>query len=171
MFGLLHSRTANEQRGLDLHGKPSQPISCAFGSFAQALVRQFGSLNWRPGTTGDWNAFTSDFLPGAPLYAAARPVKAQSAQDFVARMKGLAGTKLRSFAEAVLGVEVRIFGNMAVAIAGCEITENDADVNRGVEMFLLVKDTGAWRIAAQAWDTERDGRRLPADLLKPVKPA
>ena len=62
----------------------------------------------------------------APLYAAARPVKAQSAQDFVARMKGLAGTKLRSFAEAVLGVEVRIFGNMAVAIAGCEITENDA---------------------------------------------
>ena len=83
-------------------------------------------------------------------------------------MKGLTGTKLRSFAEAVLGVEVRIFGNMAVAIAGCEITENDADVNRGVEMFLLVKDTGAWRIAAQAWDTERDGRRLPADLLKPV---
>jgi hypothetical protein len=135
------------------------------------IERQFGSLNWRPGTTGDWNAFTSDFLPGARLYAAARPVKAQSAQDFVTRMKGLAGTKLRSFAEAVLGVEVRIFGNMAVAIAGCEITENDADVNRGVEMFLLVKDTGAWRIAAQAWDTERDGRRLPADLLKPVKPA
>jgi hypothetical protein len=26
----------------------------------------------------------------------ARPVKAQSAQDFVARMKGLAGTKLQS---------------------------------------------------------------------------
>ena len=60
---------------------------------------------------------------------------------------------------------------MAVAIAGCEIAENDADVNRGVEMFLLVKDMGAWRIAAQAWKTERDGRRLPADLLKPVKPA
>ena len=34
------------------------------------IERQFGSLNWRPGTTGDWNAFTSDFLPGAPLYAA-----------------------------------------------------------------------------------------------------
>ena len=63
------------------------------------IERQFGSLNWRPGTTGDWNAFTSDFLPGAPLYAAARPVKAQSAQDFVARTKVLAGTKLRSLAE------------------------------------------------------------------------
>ena len=61
-------------------------------------------------------------------------------------MKGLAGTKLRSFAEAVLGVEVRVFGNVAVAVAGCEITENDADVNRGVEMMLLVEDAGAWRI-------------------------
>jgi hypothetical protein len=79
------------------------------------IARQFGSLNWRPGTSGDWNAFTSDFLPGAPLYAAARPVKAQSAQDFVARMKGIAETKLRSFAENVLGVEVRIFGNIAVS--------------------------------------------------------
>ena len=28
---------------------------------------------------------------GAPLHAAARPVEAQSAQDFVERMKGLAG--------------------------------------------------------------------------------
>ena len=51
----------------------------------------------------------ADFLPGAPLYAAARPVKAQTAEAFVERMKGLAGNKLRSFAEAVLGVEVRIF--------------------------------------------------------------
>jgi hypothetical protein len=31
------------------------------------IARQFRSLNWRPDTSGDWNAFTSDFLPGAPL--------------------------------------------------------------------------------------------------------
>ena len=37
------------------------------------IARQFGSLNWRPGTSGDWDAFTADFLPDAPLYAAARP--------------------------------------------------------------------------------------------------
>ena len=56
-----------------------------------------------------------------------------------------------------------MFGNVAVAVAGCEITENDASVNRGVEMMILVKDAGTRRIAAQAWDTERDGQRLPAD--------
>ena len=50
---------------------------------------------------------------------------------------------------------------MAVAIAGCESLKTMPDVNRGVEMFLLVKDTGAWRIAAQAWDTERDGEAAP----------
>jgi hypothetical protein len=121
------------------------------------------------GTSGAWAAFMADFLPGAPLYAAARPVKAQTAEAFVERMKGLAEAKLRSFAEAVLGVEVRIFGNVAVAVAGCEITENDADVMRGVEMMLLVKDAGLWRIAAQAWDTEGESKRLPAELLAPEK--
>ena len=76
----------------------------------EVIVRQFGSLNWRPGTSGDWKAFAADFLPGALLYSAARPVKAQSAQDFVDRMKGLAGSKLRSFAEAVLGLEFESSG-------------------------------------------------------------
>jgi hypothetical protein len=56
------------------------------------IARQFGSLNWLPGTSGDWAGFTADFLPGAPLYAAARPVKAQTAEAFVKRMKGLAGS-------------------------------------------------------------------------------
>jgi hypothetical protein len=42
-----------------------------------------------------------------------------------------------------------MFDNVAIAVAGCEITENDADVTRGVEMMLLVKDAGVWRIAAQ----------------------
>jgi hypothetical protein len=135
----------------------------------KVIAQQFGSLNWRPGTSGDWAAFVADFLPRAPLYAAARPVKAQTAEAFVERMTALAGSKLRSFAEAVLGVEVRIFGNVAIAVAGCEITENDADVMRGVEMMLLVKDAGVWRIAAQAWDTEGESKRLPAELLAPAK--
>jgi hypothetical protein len=134
----------------------------------KVVAQQFGSLNWRPGRSGDWAAFTAGFLPGAPLYPAARPVNAQTAEAFAERMKGLAASKLHAFAEAVLGVEIRIFGNVAVAVAGCEITENDAGVIRGVEMMLLVKDAGTRRIAAQAWDTEADGKRLPADLVAPT---
>jgi hypothetical protein len=80
-------------------------------------------------------------------------------------MKGLAGTKLHSFHETVLGTEVQVFGNVAVAVAACEMRENDAEVNRGVEMLLLVKDEGAWRIVAHAWDTETPTRPIPPNLL------
>ncbi len=45
----------------------------------------------------------ADFPPGGLCYAAARPVEAQSAGNFVERMKGLAGKKIRSRVEAVLG--------------------------------------------------------------------
>jgi len=131
----------------------------------QALVaRQFASLNWAPGTEADWAGFVADFLPEAALYPAARPVKRQTVEGFVERMRGLAGTRLRSFHETVLGTEIRVFGNVAVAVAACEMTENGAEVNRGVEMLLLVKDKGIWRIASQAWDAEGPSKRIPAHL-------
>ena len=31
---------------------------------------------------------------------------------------------------------------------------NDAEPSRNVEMLLLVKTDGAWKIAAQCWDLE-----------------
>jgi len=89
----------------------------------------------------------------------------QSVEAFVERMKGLAETKLRSFHETVLGTEVRVFGNVAVALAACEMTENDGQVSRGVEMLLLIKNEAAWRIVSQAWDTESSTKLIPKDLL------
>jgi ketosteroid isomerase-like protein len=128
------------------------------------IARQFGSLNWNPGTEGDWETFASDFHPAAALFPAARPARRQTVKDFVARMKGLAGTTLRSFREEVLGTHVHVFGNVAVAVAACEITENDTEVNRGVEMLLLVRDEGQWRIVSQAWDAENPSKPIPAFL-------
>ena len=132
----------------------------------QALIaRQFGSLSWSPGKSADWEAFATDFYPDAALYPAARPAKGQTVEAFVERMKGLAAAKLHSFKETVLGTEVHVFGNVAVALAACEITENDADVNRGVEALLLIKDGGKWQIVSQAWDTESDTKPIPARLI------
>ena len=105
------------------------------------------------------------FLADAPLYPAARPVRRQTAPAFIERMQGLAGTTLTTFRERVLGTEIRIFGNVATAVAGCEITENDTQVSRGIEMLLLVKTDEAWRIAAQAWDTESPSQPMPTHLL------
>ena len=86
-------------------------------------------------------------------------------EAFVERMRNLAATKLDSFRETVVGTEVHVFGNVAVALAACEITENDAGRSRGVEALLLIKDQGAWRIVSQAWDTEDDRTPIPAHLL------
>jgi hypothetical protein len=86
-------------------------------------------------------------------------------EAFVERMQELVGTTLRSFHETVLGTEVQVFGNVAVAVAACEVLENGTDVNRSVEMMLLVKDEGVWRIVSQAWDSESPTKPIPASLL------
>jgi hypothetical protein len=127
------------------------------------IERQFASLGWSPGRSADWQAFAADFFPDASLYPAARPARRQTVDAFVERMKGL-GAKLRSFRESMLGTEIHIFGNVAVALAGCEITENDAEVSRGVEALLLIKDEGTWRIVSQAWDTESETKPIPERL-------
>lgn len=128
------------------------------------IARQFASLNWKPGTSADWNGFAADFVPGASLYPSARPAKRQTVDEFLARMQGLVGTTLNSFHETVLGTEIRIFGNIATAVAACEMTENDTEANRGIEMLLLIKNEGRWQIVAQAWDTETS-KRIPEHLL------
>jgi len=128
------------------------------------IARQFASLNWTPETPANWDAFAADFFPEASLYPAARPTKRQTVEGFVERMKGLAGTKLGRFQETVLGTEVRVFGNVAVALAANRMVENNTDVTRGVEMLLLVKNEGVWRIVAQAWDSESPSRPIPERL-------
>lgn len=132
----------------------------------KALVeRQFRSLSWTHGSGGDWDAFAADFFPDAALYPAARPAGKQSVAEFVERMRGQAEAKLWSFQEKVLGVDVRVFGSVALAAAAGEMIENDATQTRAVEMLLLVKNEGEWKIVAQAWDTEKPNLSLPTKLV------
>ena len=130
------------------------------------IDRQFASMSWTAGGAPDFETFGRDFLPEASLFAAARPVRSQNVERFAERMRGLVGTSLRSFDERVLGTRIQVFGNVAVAVVACENTENGTDVNRNVEMMLLVKEDGAWKIAAQAWDKATDAQPIPADLKK-----
>src|SRR4051812_14840948 len=104
------------------------------------IARQFASLNWAPGRSADWDGFIADFFPEASLYPSARPAKRQTVEALIERMKGLEETKLRSLKEAVLGTTIHVFGNVAVAVAVCEMTENATEVHRGVEMLLLIKN-------------------------------
>ena len=129
------------------------------------IAHQFASLSWPKGGTGNWPTFSSDFLDGATLYPAARPLQAQDIPAFITRMKNIAGKELQSLEESILGTKIIVFGNIAVAVVACAMKENETVESRTVEMLLLVKDGGAWRIAAQAWDRASDANPIPAQLL------
>jgi len=128
------------------------------------INRQFTSMSWSSGGP-DTATFKGDFLPGAPLYPSTRPVLMKSLDEFTERMAALAQTTLTSFNERVIGTKILLFGNVAATAVVCENTENDAEVNRNVEMLLLVKSEGQWKIAAQAWDKETSSTPIPNELL------
>ena len=130
------------------------------------LIRsQFRSLAWTRDEDAEWAAFAQGFFPGATLFPAARPVKPQTVDQFVDRMRRLrAEGKLVSFEETPLSCTVSVFGNVAIAFAACEMLENGSTRTRDVSAIVLVRDNGTWRIVAQAWDVETESRKIPADL-------
>lgn len=82
-------------------------------------------------------------------------------------MDGLAKAALRSFEEKTLGMQMLIFGNVAVVLAASEMLENGKDMNHDVSGYLLVKDEAKWRIAAHAWDKAGTDKPIPESLLQP----
>ena len=134
-------------------------------AIGDVIDRQFASMSWSAGRGPDTAMFKNDLLPGAPLYPAARPVLATSVDAFSERMADLARTTLRSLHERPIGKRILIFGDVAVAAAASENTENEGAVNRSVEMFLLVNSEGHWKISAQAWGKETSDAPIPEELL------
>lgn len=131
----------------------------------ELVSAQFRSLAWTREGDADWAAFTRGFFPGAALFPAARPVKPQTVDQFVDRMRRLrAEGKLVSFEETPLGCAVSVFGNVAVAFAACDMLENGTVLTRDVSAIALIRDSGSWRIVAQAWDIETESRKIPAAL-------
>lgn len=127
-------------------------------SAIQALIdSQFASLKWSSTQAADWLTFEAGFIPEAQLFPAARPTKALSVRSFRTRMETLRtdGT-LASFLETSGPTKIWVIGQVAVAIASCEMLENERTVRQDVSVFLLVKNEGIWRIAAQGWDIVKD---------------
>jgi hypothetical protein len=119
----------------------------------RALIgAHFEGMKWSPDMQADWSTFASDFLPEATLFPAARPLQSKSLDQFIERMKGLAQGALHTFEEHTRGMEILMFGNVAVVLAASEMLENGTEVNHDVSGYLLVKDDSVWRIAAHAWD-------------------
>jgi hypothetical protein len=136
-------------------------------SAIRQVMSQELSITWSREKNADWEAFAGTFLPCAALFPAARPVKSQTLDHFIDRMKQLRNEgRLETFEVTPLGCDVRVFGNVAVAFAACELHENQSTTNREMNATILVRENGSWRIAAQAWDIETDAHKIPDDLAK-----
>ena len=60
-----------------------------------------------------------------------------------------------------MGIQIRLYGKVAVALAVCGQRQREASPERAVEALLLLKEDETWRIAAQGWDKERDDSPFP----------
>lgn len=125
-----------------------------YKSIRELIESQFDALTWSTGDSPAFDRFKEGFFGEGTLVPARRPAKKTSVDDFVKRMRALQsdGT-LASFSESGDPLLIQTVGNVAVALAACEMTENNDLVTRDVSAFLLVKTDGSWFIVAQAWDT------------------
>ncbi len=127
------------------------------------VIRQlYEALNWNDTKAPAWDAFKSCFHETARLYPSARPLDALSVDSFVDRMDAQRKNgNLAVFSEAMLGEDVLVFGNIAVAFSAYETTMNGGDRSRGLNAFHLARDGEAWKVLSLAWDNETADQPLP----------
>jgi hypothetical protein len=124
-----------------------------------------GAISWREGGAPEWTAFFAPYVTGAVLCPSARPAATVAPDAFRARMDAQRESgALRSLEEKPLGTSVQIFGNVAVVLRAFEARVNGGAPGRGVNAYLCVKDDGAWKVVAVAWDNESATVQVPATL-------
>ena len=129
------------------------------------IKNHFEGMRWTRDKPPDWRRFSSDFLAGASLFPAARPVQIKTLEPFLERMNGVAAQTLHTFEEHTLGMQILAFGTIAVVLAASEMFENETETNHDISAYLLVKNEGKWLIAAHAWDKAIAERPVP-DYLR-----
>ena len=87
------------------------------------IAEHFEAMSWGPDSEPDWDRFRKDFLSGAVLLGAARPVTGRSLDAFIERMETVARANLKSFEEHTRGMQILRFGNVAVVLAMSELLE------------------------------------------------
>jgi hypothetical protein len=133
------------------------------------IVEQlFEAISWDETAAPDLSRFTAPVLPEAAIIPSARPLAPTTIAAFAERMGGLhAAGAMKVFAERPLSSTVLVFGNIAVALGGYEARIDGGEPTRGANGFLFVREGESWRIAAMAWDSEREGVELPTQLKEP----
>jgi len=128
-------------------------LSSDYKKIQKLIYQQFESLQWTDEVGANWSLFESGFGQCATLFPAKRPVEPITPKQFQQRMSELRTKNILSdFNEKVTACDIRIYGNIATAIVGCEMQENNNTYTYDINAMILLKDENQWRIVSQAWD-------------------
>ena len=101
---------------------------------------------------GDMTALTNLMVPEAMTFAVR---DAQAAYSARTRDVTRSRTSTRKVTERAFGTQVRVSGPLAMAWAPYDLYVDDAWSHCGVDAFVLVKTSGAWKIASLAYSIEQ----------------
>lgn len=126
----------------------------------------FEAISWTPDRPADWQALAQSFHDDAVMIPSARPIATVDVRTFSDRMQAQRDSgALTSFEERVLHNTVHVMGNAASVANVYEGVANGGAPFRGVNMLLLSKEDGRWKVVAMTWAQETDDAPLPAALL------
>jgi len=132
----------------------------------QIVEKMFTAISWTETRPPDFDTFSQAVRKDAVLVPAARPASPTTIDTFVARMSGQHRSgAMKTFDERAHKTIVKVFGNLAVAIGSYEAQIDGGPIGRGANGFLLIRNDDDWQIAAMAWDSEGEGKPLPAELV------
>lgn len=138
------------------------------------LTAMYDVISGPAGQERDWNRFRSLFLPGARLVwsqttqAGGEQLHALTVEEFVQRVTPVYASG-GGFWERDIGHRLERYGNMAQIFTAYETRRSAPDgpvTARGINSVQLMHHQGRWWVVNVAWDTERPGNPIPAEILQ-----
>ncbi|WP_411884620.1 hypothetical protein [Polaromonas sp. YR568] len=131
----------------------------------------FEAVSFEPGATPPYQNIHGLFIAaGLLIKNTASTPEISTVAEFIAPRQALVDSgALTRFKEWELSETTHIFGNIAhrYSAYGKAGTQNGKDFEaRGVISTQFIKTPEGWKMSAMAWDDERPGQALPAELLR-----
>jgi hypothetical protein len=148
-------------------GSTHEPVKRELDALVAAF---FEAVSFEPGGAPPYQNIHGLFIEtGLLIKNTASTPEISSVAEFIAPRQALVGSGvLTRFKEWELSETTHIFGNIAhrYSAYGKAGTQAGKDFEaRGVISTQFVKTPEGWKMSAMAWDDERPGLSLPAELL------
>jgi hypothetical protein len=152
--------------------QPASPAPAA-GPAEDVVRALYARVTFDAGKNVDWEQVKALFIPEAVivLRASRTSMKVLDLDGFVADFVSFikqAKLEERAFEEKVVSVKTQEYGEVARSLVhyAARIPSNTRPAQDGIDVFLLMKKDGAWRIVSIVNEIVRPGVPIPEELRK-----